>query len=242
MAVQSIVIVNASTVLHNADVDALIPSLQFKFDRDFYPAWNKYSIPQVKFSFASMAEINHLDPKSWPIFLNKHSKEADALGWHDDQSGKIFSRVFVGDCIRLGLDWGTTISHEADEMILDPNIQRVWKMPNGELAALEACDPVESDALGYDVNGHKMSDFVLPAYFSTNKNGPYDFKHYLGSPCPALTQGGYQSVTKDGEWTQIYADMPDNIPGARALMNGVRRARRGRELSPNVNILMGDLF
>lgn len=242
-APQDLIIVNASPLLTDEEVHAKVGPLQKKFDRDFHPAWQKF-VPLVKIDFAPAVDIPKLPRTCWPVFLNRHSKDPGALGWHDDDSGqnvRTYSRVFVGDCIRLNLDWGVTLSHEVDEMILDPNIHRVWRMPNGELAALEACDPVEDDSLGYRVDGVRMSNFVLPQYFSTNHDGPWDFRKALKGPCPALTAGGYQSITRGGRWTQIFANMGDHMPSARYLMNGHRRASRGQAVSPNARIFKGDL-
>jgi hypothetical protein len=49
----------------------------------------------------------------------------------------------------------------------------------------------------------KLSDFVLPAYFSTDA-GPYDYQNRLKGPVPTLAPGGYQSIF-DGEWHQVTA-------------------------------------
>lgn len=223
---QSVVIVNASNLLMNEQVRAYVPVLQTQVDRDFIPAWGDRATA-VKLSFAGTADISSLSSDCWPIFLNKHSTDPGALGWHDDQTGKIFSRVFVGDCMRAGLDWGVTLSHELLELILDPDIVRVWKMPDGRYAALEACDAVEADELGYSViGGLRVSNFVLPAYFGTGP-GPYDFRGVLKAPCPALTPGGYMSIRDlQGDWSQINADRADGIAGRRALMKGHRRQLR----------------
>lgn len=222
-----VVIVNASPLLTDEEVAAKVAPMQKKFDSLFYPAW-QHRIPQrVRYSFEPAKFIPRLPASCRPIFLNRHSKEQGALGWHDDSAGRIYSRVFVGDCIRLGLDWGITLDHEADEMNVDPNIRRVWQMPNGEMAALETDDPVESDEFSFLLDGHRMSNFVYPIYFSTSLHGPFDHGGVLNGPCPELSEGGYQSITKNGVWTQIFANMPDGIPGARALSNGHRRAARG---------------
>lgn len=233
---QNVIIVNASTLLNDDQVRPAIPALQTQVDRDFLPAW-KGRATQVELSFAAAKDIRRLPSDAWAIYLNRHSNDPGALGWHDDESGRIFSRVFVGDCIRDHLDWRVTLSHELLEMILDPDIKRVWQMPDGRLAALEACDAVEADELAYqpayDIAGFKVSDFVLPAYFSTG-SGPYDFRNALTAPCPALTPGGYMSIAdSSGNWTQIQADRADGQPGARARNRGHRRlarAHRHRDL------------
>lgn len=232
---RDLVVVNASPLLPDKDVRAKVKPLQTQIDRDFMPHWG-HRVEPVKVEFAGMRDIPDLPPDCWPIFLNRHSTDVGALGWHDDdpsQNIRTYSRVFVGDCIRLGLDWGVTLSHEALEILLDPDINQVWRMPNGRLAALEAADAVEADDLAYDIDGHMMSDFVLPAYFSTRRYPPYDFKGHLRKRCPGLTPGGYMSITdSSGNWTQITMDRRDGMVGRRAMMGGYRRqARAGRELA-----------
>jgi hypothetical protein len=229
---RNLVVVNASPLLSDNDVQAKVAPLQTQIDRDFMPHW-QHRVEPVQVQFASIHDIPNLPPDCWPIFLNRYSTDGSgALGWHDDNAGQnisVYSRVFVGDCMRFGLDWGVTLSHEALELILDPDIQQVWQMPDGRMAALEACDAVEDDALAYDVDGHKMSDFVLPAYFSARRYPPYDFKGHLTRPCPALTPGGYMSISDAaGNWSQIQMDEKDGLAGRRALGAGYRRLARAR--------------
>jgi hypothetical protein len=237
--VQEVVVVNASRVLPDSAVAAKIGPLQTQHDRDFFPAWRSRAT-QVRFSFAADADIPNLPADAWAIFLNRHSTDPGALGWHDDQGNRIFSRVFVGDCLRFGLDWGVTLSHEACEMVLDPDIKRVWQMSDGRLAALEACDAVESDRLAYGVNGHMMSDFVLPSYFSAGNAHPYDYNGVLVAPCPSLAPEGYMSLTvsaSDPSWTQIQDDRVDGLAGARALLRGHRRQERATRQPGDLEIL-----
>jgi hypothetical protein len=224
-------IVNASPILTDAEVRAVIAPLQTQIDRDFLPAWGDRAEP-VKLRFAPASEIPHLPPDCWPIFLNRHSTDASVLGWHDDdpdQNIRVYSRVFAGDCKLFGLNWEVTLGHEALELILDPDIKLVWRMPDGRLAALEAADAVESDALAYLIDGHKVTNFVLPAYFSTDNKGPWDYRHALRGPCPQLTPGGYMSITDaHGNWTQTQAERHDGLVGRRAVLPGFRRQARAR--------------
>lgn len=229
---QDLVLVNAwPDGLKDEQIEALVEPLQTQFDRDFVPAWERTGkVHPVKVSFADVHAIQHLPARSWPLFFNKHSRDPGALGWHtDNNAGLVFSRVFVGDCIRFGLNWHTTASHEALEIALNPHVNRVWRMPTGRLAALEAADAVEADDLAYDIGGFMMSNFVLPYYFSTDRRGPFDFRKILKAPCPALTAGGYQSVTDaGGDWIQKTLDRADGLAGRRALLNGHRRQARSQ--------------
>jgi hypothetical protein len=226
---RELVIVNASPVLSDADVQAVIAPLQLQIDRDFLPVWEAVVEPR-HVSFASADDISQLPPDCEPIFLNKHSTDDSALGWHDFHGSQAFSRCFVGDCLRAGLDWRVTLSHEALELILNPTIKKVWRMQDGRLAAFEACDAVEADELAIDFgDGMKMSNFVLPSYYNNTGNGPFDFGHVLTGPCPTLTHGGYLPVTnRYGQWSQVQMDRPDGLAGRRALSRGFRRQARGR--------------
>jgi hypothetical protein len=223
---QRLVIVNASPVITDAEAAAMVIPIQRQIDEDFLPAWGDRAVA-VNVDFATVRDIPDLPPSCWPIFLNRHSNDSDALGWHD-QTDRIFARVFVGDCIRFGLDWRVTLSHEALEIILDPDIKRVWRMPDGRLAALEACDAVEADRLSYEIAGKRVSNFVLPAYFSSDRTGPFDFCGNLRGPCPELTPGGYMSIAdRTGRnWTQVQAMQRDGLAGRRALLTGHRRQAR----------------
>lgn len=228
-----VTIVNASTLLADVAVQAVIPSLQKQLDRDFIPQWEKWiDDSDITVEFAGIRDIPNLPADSWPIFLNRHSNDPGALGWHDDdpqQNIRTYSRVFVGDCLRFGLNWETTLNHELLELIVDPDVKRVWRMADGRLASVEVCDAVEADELAYDVDGHMMSNFVLPSYFSSSQTGPFDYKRILKAHCPALTPGGYMPVTDaKGNWTQVQRDRTDGLAGRRALATGFRRQARAR--------------
>lgn len=227
---QDLIIVRAwnTPKLPMADVLAMVPALQQQLDQDFLPAWAAHGATQVTVSAVDHDAIPTLDPASWPIFLNRHSTDVGALGWHDDEAGRIFGRVFVGDCLRYGVDWRVTLSHEALELVADPTINLTATLArNGTVVALEVCDPVEADTLGYERAGQRVSDFVLPSYFYGG-NGPYDFGGHLSAMAPALEPGGYISELVNGQWTQVTADLADGMAGARALMRGFRRMMRAR--------------
>lgn len=226
-------VVNASPLLSDDDVRATVTPLQTQIDRDFMPIWQSRMVEShIKVEFAGTKDIPDLPDTCWPIFLNRHSNDPGALGWHDDdpaQNIRIYSRVFVGDCMQLNLNWQTTLSHEALELIGDPDIRRVWKMPDGRLAAYEMCDAVEADDQAYDIAGFAASNFVLPNYFSMSRHGPFDFRHKLHHACPSLTPGGYMSVTdRSGNWQQLTMDRANGLMGRRAAMNGHRRLLRSR--------------
>jgi hypothetical protein len=236
---QIIAVIMATNVIKASAVEKMIAPLQRQFDNDFYPAWKDNGVVPVEYQFyPNVAEFNKADipdEEVWPIFINRHSDDEGALGWHTKEGKKIYGRVFAGDCIRYGLEVSTDLGHEALEVAADPPADLFYRMRDGELAALEVCDAVESDACAYeDKSGVKMSNFVLPSYFSARRKGPYDFRGALTKACPELTPGGYMSVTKNGQWTQVTRDRRDGMRGRRSLMNGYRRRMRFVDISKMV--------
>lgn len=197
----AIIVVNASTILRDEEVEAVLPALQRWDNEMLAPSWG---LEPCTYSFLPRHRLNEVSENDWPIYINRHSTDASALGWHDDRAGRIFGRVFAGDCLRYGVSWTVDLSHEAAEMRGDPTIDRIVTLPDGRQAIVELCDPVEDDLLAIDVDGVKLSDFVLPAYFDGGP-GPYDYGNHLRGPCPTLTSGGYQSLLVNGAWTQVTA-------------------------------------
>lgn len=242
MPKQVITIVNASTLLTDDQVWAVVPALQIQYDRDFKPPWGD-RVPDVQFEFAGMADIPTLSPDCWPMFLNRHSSDAGALGWHTDEN-KVFGRVFAGDCLRYGIDWAVDLGHEVLETALDPTARKVYQMPNGMLAAFEACDAVEDDKQSYDITTPdgtvvKCSNFVLPDYFDNRAGASqFDYCGKLTGPCPSLTPGGYMSLLPTGAtaWTTIQQDHQDGIPSARFLQS--HRHRRAMRQSTSMRDLI----
>lgn len=227
-----IVVVNASPVLTRAELEPFVEVMQTFDDEILRPAWN---LDHAIYEFDTWARFHKKYPNGsgevWPIFINNKSDTPGALGWHDDRAGIVFSRVFAGDCKRFGIDWRIDLTHEAWEMRGDPNITREVKIANDALgreriAAVELCDPIEDDRFGIAWEGSKVSDFVLPSYFS-GESGPWSHGNNLSGPCPALAIGGYQSIYVDGQWTQVFARMENGHIPYRAIRQGRSYRRAG---------------
>jgi hypothetical protein len=215
-----IVLVQASRILTDAQVVSVLPSLQ-KWDDDYLrPAW---SLDAARYGFATMADFQAgKTTGAWPIFINNHSRDPGALGFHSQTpDGQPFGRVFVGDCLRYGISWTVDLSHEAGEMREDPTIDNFFTMADGRIVMREVGDAVEADENGIMVDGLLMTDFVMPNYFSTQmppgSGVQFDYQRKLHGPCPALTPGGYMGVFEGGQWTQVTAMFYGGAPTNRSL-------------------------
>lgn len=91
----------------------------------------------------------------------------DALGYHDrNDRGIPYGFVFVELSEKLEEDWSVTLSHEALELIGDPETNLLVVGPNPEdrrrnvFHWFEMCDAVQDES--YEVDGVKVSNFVFP--------------------------------------------------------------------------------
>lgn len=204
-----IVLVQSSTVLLDVEVITALPSLT-KWAKLITDA---YALESVTFSFIQLNDyLSGKAAGAWPIFLNKHSTDPGALGFHDVLSGAPYGRSFSGDDILDKISPWVTLSHEAGEIIGNPLVQNFVTLRDGSITPRELCDAVEDDSQAIIIDGIKFSNFVLPTYWDVNVNHPpgsrFDYQWRLSGPCPSLTPGGYLAILPPGQgqvWGQITA-------------------------------------
>ncbi len=210
-----IVIVNASHIITDSEVQAAVADLQV-WDHNFLrPAYGLTTCQYHIMPYGKLPDPN--DTGIWPIFLNRHSIDEGVLGWHTDDAGKTYGRVFVGDAVRYGVSWTVDLSHEAGETRVDPTTDNFYTLPDGRVTLKEIGDPVEADNNGIVVGNHLFTDFVMPDYWSTNVNGRFDYQDKLKSACPTLLPGGYLSIWGGTSWVQITAMHLGGAPSYRSL-------------------------
>lgn len=105
------------------------------------------------------------------IYLWDKLNVDDALGFHQlNGRGIPFGFVFTEVVEALGEPWTVTFSHEALELIGDPETNRLVSGPHPVEKSLrvfhwyEMCDAVQAES--YKVDGVDVSNFVLPLYFT----------------------------------------------------------------------------
>jgi hypothetical protein len=83
----------------------------------------------------------------------------DALGYHfTNNRGIPYGFVFL-DVAKVVENWTVTLSHEALELIADPE---------SNLLVVEMCDAVQTET--YKMDGVAVSNFVLPLYFTGTRD------------------------------------------------------------------------
>ena len=116
------------------------------------------------------------------IYVWDHIDVDDALGYHDkNDRGIPFGFVFLDLASELEEPWTVTLSHEALELIGDPetNLFAVGPHPKDRRHHVfhwyEMCDAVQDER--YLIDGVEVSNFLLPLYFtsSAERGGRNDF-------------------------------------------------------------------
>lgn len=191
-----IYIVNKSTVLSDSEVLDALPALQ----RQTYHVreWWRSSVEYIT--------LNNSPPEdAWQIIIADDSDQAGALGYHDlTPGGRPYGYVFAKTDIDYGYSWTITLSHEICEMILDPWISATMQTDNSTFYAVELCDPVEADSLGYSIHvkNHdpvQVSNFITPNWLIPGSKGVFDYRGECTKPLQVL-DGGYAYYWQNGQW------------------------------------------
>lgn len=217
MAIPLIAITNASTCLSDEQVEAVLPALQKQVSSDFKAYW------EMDCTLTFLTRSQSLAEDWWQIVVLDNPDQADALGYHeltsqDTPIGKIFAKLDLDS----GSSWTATLSHELLEMLADPWINWCAVGSDSKIYALEVCDAVEADNLGYMIDSVLVSDFVTPAWFEPTCADRLDFKQHLSKELE-LARGGYISIFDPSTgWTQIDAKGQTGL----RIPTGSRRQRR----------------
>jgi hypothetical protein len=213
IAYADIVLVNRSTVLQDHEIEAVIPAFQAQVTEDWLPHW-----PGRGTTLQFAGKDASIPMGMWPLFILDHTDIPDTGGYHQDISDTPQGKVFAADAIERGEAWTVDATHELLEMLGDPTINAIVGIPYTPLHCLtEVCDAVESDQYAYEKMGVKVTDFVLPGYF-TGKGGPtFDFMGQLHGHVPTLLHGGYLGIQlPNGQWTQAVEREENGLMSRRA--------------------------
>lgn len=234
-----------STVVSDEELQAALPAFQKQIDRDFGPSgWNTPA------TLHWIGPDEKPSPDWWMLGVFDDADQAGALGYHDvTSSGQPFGKIFAKTTQLNGQLWTVTFSHETLEILADPYINLCsFDEGSRRLYAYEVCDAVEADELGYDLDGVRVSDFVLPQWFEPmyqpSAGKSLAFHNNVTAPFDLLSGGyiGYYDLDGTAGWQQLTAWSPTNarILSAHAPMLmrhhvrahvGSRRERRRTPIS-----------
>lgn len=146
---------------------------------------------------------------SFRLWVLDDADQAGVLGYHgQDPEGYPYGRVFVNPIInRGGTDMvgarsvSVVVSHEACEVMVDPEINCWRQMSNGRLTCQEICDAVQGDFYNISTGDGPVavSNFLLPPWFDYAPvvGSRYDYLGKLKSPF-TMSRGGWMLVMNGG--------------------------------------------
>ena len=174
----------------------VIRAINRQIQEDFEPYWSMGATLRLEGRSQEKPNVVHLmdmrgdaiiyvwdRPKEDPKSLQEEAEEA--IGYHEKNfRGVPYSFVFIDVTEKLKQDWSTALSHEALEMIADPELNLLVQGPDPRdrekyvFHYYEVCDAVSAES--YEIDGIKVSNFVLPLYFTGGDE--YDGRNdFLGS-------------------------------------------------------------
>lgn len=161
------------------------------------------------------------------LYLRNVARVSDAEGYHDRHfSGIPFGFVFLEVSKALKEEWTVTLSHEALELIGDPEANLLVQGPHPSERRkvfhwFEMCDAVQDES--YVIDGVRVSNFLLPLYFTSSdeRGGRNDF---LGTLTKGRTlrsfsvnPGGYIGFFDPKAGDDVTWSLDDDNRGAQRL-------------------------
>ena len=199
------VVNHTSGKLTDEEVQKGIRAVNRQIAHDFKPYWHIAAELRLEGSIGRNANAETLPELRGDaiIYLWDKVDVDDALGYHDlNARGIPFGFVFTEIVKELKEPWTVTFSHEALELVGDPEANRLVAGPHpGDHRVqvfhwYEMCDAVQDEH--YNVDGVAVSNFLLPLYFTRDSEmgGRNDFLGRLGTdgiPLASfgINEGGY---------------------------------------------------
>jgi hypothetical protein len=223
-----IAIVNASTVVNDAEVQGVTKAIQIQLDQHFAPIWG---VSAQLFAVKLGAVI---PSTAWWLVILDNSDIAGAFGYHDlTNAGLPLGKVFAETDEVYGKQWSLAASHEIIEMLADPFLTRSVIIRAGMgyiLVPIEVCDVCQHERYGYVINDTLVSNFVYPAWFCQSQrtgNPRLDHERAISFPLQILPDcfALVWDVTFGTGWHQVSGG-PELLSYATRPRVGSRRQRR----------------
>lgn len=166
----------------------VIRAINVQIERDFEPYWSFGATLRLEGHTVSRKKTNQpynpLDMRGDGVLYVIDKYDPSLAGEHyKDFRGVPAGVVYLDMSQGLQEDWSVTLSHEALEMIADPQTNLVVQGPHpvdrdrDVFHWFEVCDAVQAQT--YEIDGIGVSDFVLPLYFTPNAE-PGSRNNFIG--------------------------------------------------------------
>lgn len=224
------------------ELQRAIRAINRQVAQDFEPYWSFGATLRLEGSATDRPTEQHpADMRGDAVlYLWRHADADDAQGYHDaNDCGIPYGFVFTD--LKLDPDWTITLSHEALELIGDPQSNMLVKGPHPHDRRrqvyhwFEMCDAVQDE--WYEVDGVKVSNFVLPLYFTPGEQngGRNDFlaRKYAGKTLTSfgINPGGYIGFYDPKLGKEVTVDADKRAEKRRAMKQKIRLTRSLRRSS-----------
>ena len=156
------------------ELQTVIRAINRQIQEDFAPYWGMSATLRLEGrSVAEPETVELADLRGDAVIYLWDEADVDgALGYHyQNNRGIPFGFVFTQIAKEIGEEWSVTLSHEALELIADPETNLLVMGPHPDSAEkrdvfhwFEMCDAVQAEA--YEIDGIPVSNFLLPLYFT----------------------------------------------------------------------------
>ena len=176
------VINHTSGLLNDDYVQRAIRAVNRQIAEDFEPYWGMSATLRLE-GHAGPAhhaipepDIQHaIDMRGDAVLYLWHPTDVrGALGYHVNKFlGIPYGFVFPEISRAVAEPWTSSLSHEALELIADPEVNRLVMGPHPAKPNTtvfhwyEVCDAVQTET--YEIDGVPLSNFVLPLYFTNSE-------------------------------------------------------------------------
>jgi hypothetical protein len=178
------VINHAGASIADAEIQQVLRALDRQVEGDFAPYWSLGAQLRLEGRSGRQPSRQSLSDMRGDAVLYLWDKVDvdDALGYHEiNHRGIPFGIVFTELSKQMGEHWSVTLSHEALELIADPEVNLLVMGPHPKEPGrdvfhwYEMCDAVQAET--YEIDGVAVSNFVLPLYFTGDEEmgGRNDF-------------------------------------------------------------------
>lgn len=173
--------------IKDAKIHEVLRALNRQLAEDFEPYWSFGGTLRLEGRSASAPSKQGLtDMRGDAVIYLWDGKDPDgALGYHEKNNRGIpFGFVFLEISKELDESWTVTLSHEALELVGDPEANLLVMGPHPKKPKhtvfhwFEMCDAVQDET--YEIDGIEVSNFVLPLYF-TEGNEAGSRNDFLGT-------------------------------------------------------------
>jgi len=241
------VVNHTSNKIKDEEVQGAVRAINRQIHEDFEPYWGFGATLRLEGKVGLQPDQqNPLDMRGDAvIYLWDETDVPDALGYHAENfNGIPYGFVFTELVKELGESWTVTLSHEALELIADPEANLLVQGPHPDPSQggrtvfhwYEMCDAVQAQT--YNIDEVDVSNFVLPLYFTDRDEfeGRNDFlgKQFNGSESLksfGVSPGGYVGFyDPDKQDMDTYMPRGDKVAAKRMELKmkaeGARRAVR----------------